>query len=329
MNRDTLQTAEREARLGDILAAWLEAVEAGPDAGRAPFGWHAIQSSLPSLAEFFASHKKLQSVAVPLRAVAKAATPSAYPTNGSGTDGRRPPLGPENSTFGDYELLDVLGQGGMGIVYKARQKSLNRLVALKMIRADRLASTEQVRRIRNEAEAVAALDHPGVVPIYEVGECAGQPFFTMKLLEGGSLARGAGFQPASADLRGSGVTQGNTSNTDPRSAARLVAHVALAVHHAHQRGILHRDLKPSNILLDGEGRPHVADFGLAKWLGGDSSLTDTGAVVGTPSYAAPEQASADARVITTAADIYGLGAILYTLLTGRPPFQGETPLHTL
>jgi WD40 repeat protein len=210
-----------------------------------------------------------------------------------------------------YEVLGVLGRGGMGLVYLARQLSPNRLVAIKMMDADQPLSGPPAQRFRNEAEAAATLDNPHIVPIYEVNEFAGRPYFTMKLIEGGSLV------------------QQLDQFADPRKAARLVADVARAVHHAHQRGILHRDLKPSNILLDLEGNPYVADFGLAKRLEGEQDLTRTGVIVGTPSYMAPEQADGKRGAVTAATDVYGLGAVLYTLLTGRTPFEGETSLDTL
>ena len=200
----------------------------------------------------------------------------------------------------------------MGIVFRARQRSLNRLVALKVIRDGARASDEGARRFRNEAEAVAHLDHPHIVPIYEVGEARGCSFFSMKLVEGGNLAER--------------LKEFHANN---RAAARLLATVARAVHHAHERGILHRDLKPSNILIDKQGQPLVADFGLARRLEGDSELTQTGAVLGTPAYMAPEQATGHRGTVTKATDIHGLGAILYTILTGRPPFRGVTPLETL
>ena len=214
--------------------------------------------------------------------------------------------------FGDYELLKVLGEGGMGIVYRARQISLNRSVALKMIKASRFPSADEVRRFHNESEAVARLDHPNIVPIFEVGQYEDQHYFSMKLVAGESLDK-----------------RPRDCLSNPRRAAELVAKIADAIHHAHQRGILHRDLKPANILIDSEGQPHVTDFGLAKRVEGDSELTRSGAILGTPAYMAPEQASGKRGTVTTSTDVYGLGAILFALLAGRAPFGGTTVLDVL
>ena len=200
----------------------------------------------------------------------------------------------------------------MGVVYRARQVSLNRPVALKMIRAGVLADDEDLRRFQNEAEAVALLDHPGIVPVHEVGEHQGQRYFSMRLVAGGNLAeRLAAFR------------------NNPRAAAALVAEAAEAVHHAHMRGILHRDLKPANILVDPEGHPHITDFGLAKRVEADAELTASGAILGTPAYMAPEQVTARRGSITTATDVHGLGAVLYAMLVGRAPFGGDSVIDTL
>jgi serine/threonine-protein kinase len=218
---------------------------------------------------------------------------------------------------GDYELEGEIARGGMGVVYKARQRSLKRPVALKMILAGQMASPEQRQRFRREAELAANLDHPNIVPIFEVCEYQGCPYFSMKLVEGESLDQ---------EIKASKLTgQGR----DPEAAARLVATIARAVHYAHDRGFLHCDLKPSNILLDRAGRPHVTDFGLARRASDDSSQTVSGTILGTPSYMAPEQAAGRRKSLSAATDVYGLGAILYELLTGRPPFRADTVLETV
>ena len=214
--------------------------------------------------------------------------------------------------IGGYDILEEIGRGGMGVIYKARQRHSRRIVALKRVLAYHTDSTETVVRFRREAEAAASLDHPNVLPIYEVGEAEGLPFFTMKFAPGGSLHQ------AKHVLR-----------ENPRHCVWLIARIARAVHYAHSQGILHRDLKPGNILLDGWREPMVSDFGLAKWLDATSDLTQTLTVFGTPGYIAPEQANGPSAAVGPAADIYSLGAILFDLLTGRPPFLGEHALAVM
>lgn len=235
--------------------------------------------------------------------------------------------------FSDYELMSEVGRGGMGVVYKARHTQLQRVVALKMILRGHWASRTDIQRLRSEAEAAAHLDHPNIVPIYDVNEYDGQHFLSMKFIEGGSLARRIGeFGLWSAEYNRPALQERQVQ------IAGMVARMARAVHHAHQRGILHRDLKPGNILLDRQGQPHVTDFGLAKRLPLTSSQSSgfrglaapspSSSLVGTPCYMAPEQALGR-RGLTTGVDIYSLGVILYELLTGRPPFNGNTPVETL
>src|SRR5213594_1317508 len=214
--------------------------------------------------------------------------------------------------FGDYELLEEIGRGGQGVVYRARQKSLNRTVALKIIGLGQWASEAHVKRFRLEAEAAASLNHPCIVPIYEVGERDGACYFSMGLVEGGQLDAVAKREPIPI-----------------RRAAELIAKVARTVHYAHEHGILHRDIKPGNILLDAKGEPHLTDFGLARLVETESTVTRTMEVLGTPSYMAPEQAVGNNARVTSATDIYGLGAVLYQLLTGHPPFAGGTTYETV
>ena len=214
--------------------------------------------------------------------------------------------------FGDYELIREIARGGMGVVFLARQVSLNRLVALKMILAGQLASETDVKRFHAEAEAAANLDHPGIVPIYEVGQHEGQHYFSMGFIQGRSLSQR--------------LTEGPLP---PREAAELIRRVCEAIDYAHQHGVIHRDLTPANILLDRNGNPRVTDFGLAKKLKNDSGLTGSGQIMGTPSYMPPEQAGGKRGEVGPAADVYALGATLYALLTGRPPFQAATPMETV
>ncbi len=216
------------------------------------------------------------------------------------------------SNFGDYELLEEIGRGGQGIVYRAHQKSLNRTVALKVIGRGPWTTEAHLKRFRWEAEAAASLEHPGIVPIYEVGEGDGQCYFSMKLVEGGQLDEVVRREPMPI-----------------RQSAELIAKVTRTVHYAHEHGILHRDIKPGNILLDKNGEPHLTDFGLARLVEAESTVTSTLEVLGTPSYMAPEQAVGNNAQLTSATDVYGLGAVLYQLLTGQPPFAGGTTYETI
>jgi WD40 repeat protein len=286
--------------LDAIIAEYVQQVEAGAVPDReALLLQHAELAD--RLRAFFADYDRLDRQAGELRL-------SADPNRT--TDATTPAAGelPHVRYFGDYELLEVIARGGMGVVYKTRQVSLNRLVALKMILKGELATPRDVARFRAEAEAAANLDHPHIVPIYEIGEHDGQQYFAMRYIEGTSLTR--------------------HPRADARTEAGLIVTVARAVHYAHQHGILHRDVKPSNILVDPAGVPYVADFGLAKRVDADVSLTESGALVGTPRYMAPEQA-AGRKDLTVAADVCSLGVVLYERLTGQTPFAGETVLEIL
>jgi WD40 repeat protein/serine/threonine protein kinase len=311
MEQDT-QALGREQVLDALIAAYLRAEKEG----RAP-ARELVLAQHPDLAdelnEFFADRAGMERLAEPVRAAIAGLVP--------GTPVRY---------FGDYEILAEIARGGMGVVYRARQVSLERVVALKMILAGQLAASADVERFLTEARAAGNLDHPNIVPIHEVGIHEGQHYFTMKLVEGGSLAEWI------ADLR---LKIEDLNRHQQAAFARLIETVARAVHFGHQRGILHRDLKPANILLQsGDGKskiqnlqfaiPMVTDFGLAKRIEGGSNLTASGAIVGTPSYMAPEQAAAQ-KTLSVAVDVYSMGAILYELLTGQPPFRASTPLDTL
>src|SRR5262245_52629246 len=228
------------------------------------------------------------------------------------TDQARAPVLGE---FGDYQLLEEIGRGGQGVVYRARQKSLNRIVALKVIALGHWATQVHLKRFRREAEAAASLEHPCIVPIYEVGDRDGCCYFSMQFIEGGQLDEVVKRKPMPV-----------------RQAVELIAKVARTVHYAHEPGILHRDIKPGNILLDPKGEPHLTDFGLARLVESESTVTGTLEVLGTPSYMAPEQASGHNPAtagLTSATDVYGLGAVFYQLLTGHPPFAGGTTYETV
>ncbi|MFI5455460.1 MAG: WD40 repeat domain-containing serine/threonine protein kinase [Isosphaerales bacterium] len=284
--------SQPEDRLEEAILCYLRA---GDD--ERPLSPEYLLGEYPELSSqlesFFADQNRLDPLLAPLRSSARPIA-AVYPRE-----------------FGKYELLEEIGRRGMGVVYKARQRGLDRLVALKMIRVGALASKAELRRFQNEAASIALLDHPHIVPIHDVGQHDGQMFFTMPLLA----------RHLNHDL-------GRFRN-DHQRAARLVASIARALHHAHQRGILHRDVKPSNVLLDDTDRPFIADFGLAKRLDMETTLTESGAILGTPGYLAPEQAAGKSLAVTTSSDVYGLGAILYTLLTGKPPLAGGTVLETL
>ncbi len=292
MSESTNSGADRPERIQALIGSYLDAVQSGQPADR-----EALLAGHPDLAEelrvFLADYDKFQAIAAPLRDVAGAAATVGHDGIGFSTGSVSAPdmssevgdstMAPTSGTrfryFGDYDLLQTLGEGGMGIVFEARQRSLNRIVAIKMIRAGRFAGEDDLRRFQNEAEAVAQLDHPHIVPVYEVGAHEGHNYISMKRIDGTSLA---------ANLSG--------YRDRPRKSAQLVATMAQALHHAHQRGVLHRDLKPSNILLDARGEPHLSDFGLAKRLDGPGAVetTRSGVILGTPAYMAPEQASASA-----------------------------------
>jgi WD40 repeat protein len=329
MSADNPSSVNPERHLDEVVAAYLNAVEAGEMPDR-----QALLAAHPDLAadlaEFFAGLDQVEEVAEPLRAVRQAAAgpdraePSPPAAGGETVDDPNQ-TGPHLSSqeaashpgqlgavqIPGYEILRVLGRGGMGVVYLARQLQPNRLVALKVIRAGDQANEAERARFQLEAETLARLRHPNIVQIHAVGEHAGQPFLALEFIAGGTLA-----DERNKDLPSVAV------------AAEQVEILARAIHAAHERGVVHRDLKPANVLVDGDGTLKITDFGLAKQLDAPGQ-TASNAVMGTPSYMAPEQAGGQSRLVGPAADVYALGAIFYKLLTGRPPFQGPTTMEVL
>jgi formylglycine-generating enzyme required for sulfatase activity/tetratricopeptide (TPR) repeat protein/predicted Ser/Thr protein kinase len=314
------EPSSRDQRVNEAIAVYIEAMERGQRLDRERF--LADHSDLQNeLHSFLANHDQFVEDAGAARETCGEETRivlaegesltapdgATQTSHQSGVPAGRNVL----RQIGDYELLHEIARGGMGVVFKARQASLNRTVAVKMILGGQIAGPDDVQRFHTEAEAAAQLDHSGIVPIYEVGEHEGQHYFSMGFVEGRSLAQ----QVAGGPL-------------DPKTAADIVQAVSEAVQYAHDRGVIHRDLKPGNILLDRHGKPRVTDFGLAKLSEGGSELTGTGQILGTPSYMPPEQAAGWMNEVGRHSDIYSLGAILYCLLTGRPPFQAATAVET-
>jgi eukaryotic-like serine/threonine-protein kinase len=306
--------AKREDQLDDVVTAYLLALDAGeePDRARLLDGNPGVADELRA---FFRAQDDLLKRAAPLQPIARATRLDLVDTELlelASHGANRISLPSEPCTFDDYDILERIAEGGMGVVYKARHRKLERMVALKVLLAGRFARPSDLQRFRNETQIVAGLDHPNILPIYDVGEHDHVPFFSMRLMEGGSLA-----------------DQLERYREDPQSAARLIAALARAVHYAHQHAVLHRDLKPGNVLIDRNGEPQLTDFGLAKWIEKNNDLSVPGAIIGTPSYMAPEQTRGGREKVTTAADVYSIGAVLYAVLTGQPPFRGDSPFETL
>jgi eukaryotic-like serine/threonine-protein kinase len=319
-------------RLDQAVAEYLAAVESGVVPDRAELLGRFGDIS-DELTRFFADHDRLTGLAEPIRALIASADETPRQTGGSdATMSFDPAARPVDSSpeggatsagqrIGKYEVIRELGRGGMGVVYQARHVTLNRVVALKMILGGQFAADDDRERFFAEARATAALDHSGIVSIYEIGECLSQPFFAMALVEGPSLAEVI-----------------HPSPLPPQLATRLIRKIVAAVAYAHDHGVIHRDLKPANILLAGATENHtslescepkITDFGLAKRLDGESQLTASGQLLGTPLYMSPEQAAGRIREVGRAADIYSLGAIFYVMLTGQPPFWSDNPVEVI
>lgn len=316
---DTAEAAaDRDARLAELIAKALDNAHSGGDI--------SIERLAADHPEFANELRELWGIAEVAEHCGRAVPePDALLHHESAKThrGNSASTGDHTSSFGDYELFEEIGRGGMGVVYRARQLSLDRIVALKIVLGGSVATRADLARFRGEAETAARLNHPNIIPVYDVGERDGLPFFTMRFVPGTTLAQRLAEGPMQA-----------------REAAELLAPIARAIAHAHENGVLHRDLKPSNILIDDDGQPYVSDFGLAKRLlpeatseSGPTQLlravTHTGAILGTPGFMSPEQAAGRRGVISTGTDVYSLGAILYAMLTGRPPFQAASPVDTV
>ena len=303
------QSASGEERLFELLNAYVESLRGKGAEGTALDPPAELLEAFPELGQMLDCLDALESICAPGVPSGDAST---IHSDGSARDSNAGPAALPRS-FGGYELLAEIGRGGMGVVYRARHRSLGATVAVKMIRASQLAGSDEVRRFYQEAREAARLTHSHIVKVHDVGECDGQHYLAMDLVEGTTLAS----------------LLSEEEPMEPESAAGMLADLARAVHYLHTQGIIHRDLKPSNVLVDREGEPHLTDFGLIKVLSGDSRDTTTGTIIGTPCYMSPEQARGQSAHVTVRSDVYSLGAMLYEMLTGRPVFKEENPLDTL